>query len=66
MIFDFNKKSVSILFLFLSFFTFVFAQENSMIYVEGGTFQMGGFKNDNRIHSVTLSSFYMSEYKLSV
>ena len=60
------KKLNLFLFLFLSFFTFVFAQENSMIYVEGGTFQMGGFQNDNRIHTVTVSSFYMSEYKISI
>ncbi len=42
----------------------------SMAYVEGGTFQMGdtrGEGNDNEkpVHSVTVSSFWMSQYEIT-
>ena len=43
------------------------AQESQMIFVEGGTFQMGGFSSkDEPVHTVTVNDFYMSEYKISV
>ena len=60
------KKPLFILLLFFSFFIFAFAQENSMIYVEGGTFQMGsknGEKDAQPVHTVTVNSFYMSKYE---
>lgn len=36
-----------------------------MVYVEGGTFQMGGERFDNKKlgHSVTVKSFYMGKYE---
>ncbi|MDF7821830.1 SUMF1/EgtB/PvdO family nonheme iron enzyme [Runella sp. MFBS21] len=39
-----------------------------MAYVEGGTFQMGdeeGDSSEKPVHSVTLSSFYMSKYEIT-
>ena len=63
------KKLILFLFLFLSFFTFVFAQENSMIFVKGGTFQMGSSDasdKDAPLHTVTVSDFYISKYKVSL
>ncbi|MDD6487340.1 MAG: SUMF1/EgtB/PvdO family nonheme iron enzyme [Spirochaetales bacterium] len=69
MIFGFNKRTVFVLFLFLSFFALVSAQENSMIYVEGGTFQMGSSDasdKDATLHTVTVSDFYISKYKVSL
>ena len=42
--------------------------ENNMIFVEGGTFQMGSdsvFFYENPIHLVTLSSFYISKYEVT-
>ncbi|MFN8348801.1 MAG: SUMF1/EgtB/PvdO family nonheme iron enzyme [Spirosomataceae bacterium] len=41
-----------------------------MAYVEGGTFQMGDTRNEGEtdekpVHSVTVSSFYMSKYEIT-
>jgi formylglycine-generating enzyme required for sulfatase activity len=38
-----------------------------MVYIKGGTFQMGGNEYDREkpIHSVTLSSFYLSKYQVT-
>jgi len=46
--------------------TFLF----DMVYVPGGTFQMGDVKNEGPyyekpVHTVTLSSFYMSRYEIT-
>jgi serine/threonine protein kinase len=43
-------------------------QEN-MVYVEGGTFNMGsndGEKDEKPVHSVTVNSFYISKYEVTV
>lgn len=44
--------------------------QSSMVFVEGGTFQMGSkddiFKDTAPVHSVTVSSFYMSRAKVSI
>ena len=40
-----------------------------MVLVTGGTFQMGGigqFKNGEPVHSVTVNSFYMGKYELTI
>ena len=43
----------------------LFAQ-NQMVYVKGGTFQMGNSsEKDAPIHTVTVSSFYMSQTKIT-
>ena len=46
--------------------------QNSMVYVEGGTFMMGALPNDKDAyrdetprHQVTLSSFYISKYEVT-
>jgi formylglycine-generating enzyme required for sulfatase activity len=42
---------------------------SGMVYVEGGTFQMGsneGGDDEKPAHSVTLSSFYLSKYEVTV
>ncbi|MCM1168782.1 MAG: formylglycine-generating enzyme family protein [Bacteroides sp.] len=37
-----------------------------MIYVEGGTFQMGGTgENEKPVHTVTLSSYYIGKYEVT-
>ena len=47
--------------------SFSFAQSNQMVLVEGGTFQMGDASlPDAPVHTVTVSSFYMSKYKVSL
>ncbi|MFQ5825171.1 MAG: SUMF1/EgtB/PvdO family nonheme iron enzyme, partial [bacterium] len=41
----------------------------NMVFVEGGTFQMGsndGYDDEKPVHSVTVSSFYMSKYEVTV
>jgi formylglycine-generating enzyme required for sulfatase activity len=41
----------------------------NMVYVEGGTFQMGsndGESDEKPVHHVTVSSFYISKYELTV
>jgi len=41
--------------------------ESKKIFVEGGTFKMGGTSMDNApIHSVTLRNFYISKYEVTV
>lgn len=44
------------------------AQGNSMVLVEGGTFQMGSAeeKDAKPVHSVTVSSFYMDKHKVTL
>ena len=46
----------------------VFAQNSNMVYVAGGTFQMGSKdgKDSSPVHSVTVSSFYMSRAKITI
>ena len=42
---------------------------DNMVYVQGGTFQMGsedGDSDEKPIHQVTLSDYYMSRYELTV
>ena len=59
-----KKKFTTVLLLLIA--GFAFAQSN-MILVEGGTFQMGdASQKDASVHSVTVSSFYMSKYKVSL
>ena len=53
-----------------SFLTFKVGEtEFSMIYVEGGTFQMGGDANSDvgskEVHQVTLSSYYIGETEVT-
>ena len=40
---------------------------SNMVYVEGGTFLMGGgrYTNENPVHEVTVSSFYMGKYEVT-
>ena len=55
--------------LSLSFFTFTShaQQYPEMIKVEGGTFTMGGTEDDEKpTHSVTVSSFSMGKYEVTV
>ncbi|MCH5282508.1 MAG: SUMF1/EgtB/PvdO family nonheme iron enzyme, partial [Treponema sp.] len=44
------------------------AQNSGMVYVEGGTFQMGSKEESDAspVHSVTVSSFYMSRAKITI
>ena len=43
------------------------AQSSQMIFVEGGTFQMGdASQKDSPVHTVTVSNFDMSKYKVSL
>ncbi|MEA2043592.1 MAG: SUMF1/EgtB/PvdO family nonheme iron enzyme [Bacteroidota bacterium] len=45
------------------------AGNSEMVLVQGGTFQMGsnnGYSNEKPIHSVTVSSFYISKYEVPV
>jgi formylglycine-generating enzyme required for sulfatase activity len=42
---------------------------DNMVFIPGGTFQMGsqnGKSDEKPVHTVTLSSFYMSKYELTV
>ena len=38
-----------------------------LVYIEGGTFQMGGngFDSEQPIHKVTVPSFYISKYQVT-
>ncbi|MBN2280293.1 MAG: SUMF1/EgtB/PvdO family nonheme iron enzyme [Candidatus Marinimicrobia bacterium] len=43
-------------------------QEENMVFVEGGAFQMGdiwgdGYSNETPVHDVTLNTFYISKYE---
>lgn len=53
--------------LLAAFFSFqAFAQKSQMIYVKGGTFEMGSRNAENDAcgtHQVTISNFYMDKYK---
>ena len=69
------RRSVFLLMIFLTGFTFVKSQSPKMISVEGGTFTMGNSytENDKKgdvdekpAHEVTLSSFYICEHELTV
>lgn len=45
------------------------AAQSNMVYVAGGTFQMGsksGWMDSRNVHSVTVSSFYMSRAKITI
>ena len=44
------------------------AQSNSMVLVEGGTFQMGNSdeKDASPVHTVTVAGFYMSRMKITI
>ena len=46
----------------------VFAQNSNMVYVAGGTFQMGSKdgKDYSPVHSVSVSDFYMSRNKVTI
>lgn len=57
-----------IILLSLSFFAFTIkAQTPAMVLVEGGTFTMGGTESDEKpTHSVTVSSFSMGKYEVTV
>lgn len=41
--------------------------ENKLVYVEGGSFDMGKslYENENNTHSVTVSSFFISKYEIT-
>jgi formylglycine-generating enzyme len=42
---------------------------DNMVFIPGGTFQMGsedGFEKEKPVHTVTVSSFYMGKYELTV
>ena len=44
---------------------------DNMVFIQGGTFQMGdqfgdGYSNEKPVHSVTLSNFQLSRYEVSV
>jgi formylglycine-generating enzyme required for sulfatase activity len=42
--------------------------EPEMVYIQGGTFKMGSNENDDEkpVHSVTVRSFYMGKYEVTV
>ncbi len=43
------------------------AAQNQMVYVKGGTFKMGdSSQKDAPVHTVTVSDFYMSKYKITI
>ncbi|MDM8569020.1 formylglycine-generating enzyme family protein [Thiotrichales bacterium HSG1] len=46
------------------------SSEPKMIYVEGGSFKMGneqvGYENEQPVHEVTVNSFYISKYPITV
>lgn len=58
-------KTIKILLIFLMISNIITAQNEipNMVFVKGGTFEMGsntGYKSAKPIHSVTLSDFYIS------
>jgi formylglycine-generating enzyme required for sulfatase activity len=68
-----KKNLFFLIILMLVGYTAAFAQKPdvnmpSMIYVEGGTFQMGnndGNKDEQPVHKVTLNSFYLGKYEVT-
>lgn len=63
------KTIFSVLAVLLVSVAEVFAQAPVMVYVEGGSFQMGsndGAADAKPVHTVIVDSFYMSKYKLSL
>ncbi len=62
-------KLFAVFFVFISVTFSLSAQKHRMIYVKGGTFQMGSTDardKDAPVHTVTVSSFYMSNVKVSL
>ena len=52
------------------FFSYVLAIKPEMVFVEGGTFDMGdtfgdGDSNEKPVHKVTLNSFYIEKYEVT-
>ena len=43
----------------------VYVPYGDMVFVEGGTFQMGGDEDEMPVHTVTVSSFYMSAHEVT-
>jgi len=46
-------------------------QEEEMVFVEGGNFDMGdiwgdGYSNENPVHEVTVNGFYLNKYEVSI
>lgn len=63
------KELFAAVFVAFATFSLLQAQESDMVYVEGGTFQMGSTDagdKDAPVHNVTVSSFYMSKVKVSL
>ncbi|HMT69485.1 MAG TPA: SUMF1/EgtB/PvdO family nonheme iron enzyme [Saprospiraceae bacterium] len=64
-------RSLLSLLVFFVFLDCIYAQPIDMIYVEGGSFTMGctpeqkPCNNNERIHDVAVSSFYMSKYEIT-
>ena len=57
------------LFIYISFVPGQNTSGDSYVLVQGGTFQMGsasGGNNDKPIHTVTVSSFYINKYEVTV
>ena len=60
------KRLISFLLCIATMMTMLSAQSN-MVFVEGGSFQMGDpSRKDAPVHTVKVSSFYMSTYKVSL
>ena len=58
------KKHFFVL-MYLLYVSLAYAQ--SMVFVEGGTFEMGDpSQKDAKVHTVSVSSFYMCKYKVSL
>ena len=62
------KKNILLVCLLLAVLAPLVAQNSGMVYVEGGTFQMGSKEESDAspVHSVTVSSFYMSRAKITI
>ena len=62
------KKNILLVCLLLAVLAPLAAQNSGMVYVEGGTFQMGSKEESDAspVHSVTVSSFYMSRAKITI
>lgn len=59
------KKNL-LVFILMLFFVSLFA-ENEMVFVEGGIFELGDSNmDDNLIHEVELSNFYMAKYLVTM
>lgn len=65
-----KKKSImTAVALLLAMLSPLAAQKSEMVLVEGGTFQMGstdGEADAQDVHSITVSSFYMDRYKVTL